>query len=207
MGISRQAIINDDMDAFTRIPAAFGAAAADLESDLVYANLTGSVTMSDGVALFHATHGNLAGTGTAIDEANLAAAYRSMGAQKGIEGRLIRALPEYIIVPPGKRSVEARKQVTATTPASTADVNTFASRLTVVEEPRLIPAAGNDPWFLAADYNRIDTVEYAYLEGNDGVYTETRMGFERDGMEIKARHDFASKAIDWLGLYKNPGAA
>lgn len=207
MGISRQAIINDDMDAFTRIPAAFGAAAADLESDLVYANLSGTVTMADGVALFHASHGNLAGSGTAIDEANLAAAYRAMSAQKGIEGRLIRALPEYIIVPPGKRSVEARKQVTATTPASTADVNTFASRLTVVEEPRLIPAAGNDPWFLAADYNRIDTVEYAYLEGNDGVYTETRMGFERDGMEIKARHDFASKAIDWLGLYKNPGAA
>lgn len=207
MGISRQAIINDDMDAFTRIPAAFGAAAADLESDLVYANLSGSVTMADGVALFHATHGNLAGTGTAVDEANLAAAYRAMGAQKGLEGRLIRAMPEYIIVPPGKRSVEARKQVTATTPSSTSDVNTFASRLTVVEEPRLIPASGNDPWFLAADYNRVDTVEYAYLDGQDGVYTETRMGFERDGMEIKARHDFATKAIDWLGLYKNPGAA
>lgn len=207
MGISRQAIINDDMDAFTRIPAAFGAAAADLESDLVYANLSGSVTMADGVALFHATHGNLAGTGTAVDEANLAAAYRAMGAQKGLEGRLIRAMPEYIIVPPGKRSVEARKQVTATTPSSTSGVNTFASRLTVVEEPRLIPASGNDPWFLAADYNRVDTVEYAYLDGQDGVYTETRMGFERDGMEIKARHDFATKAIDWLGLYKNPGAA
>lgn len=205
--LTRQVLINDDMDAFTRVPAAFGASAADLESDLVYANLSGAVTMADGVALFHATHGNLAGAGTAIDEASLAAAYRAMGAQEGIEGRLIRALPEYIIVPPGKRSVEARKQVTATTPASTADVNVHAGRLTVIEEPRLIPAAGNDPWFLASDYNRIDTVEYAYLEGQEGVYTETRMGFDRDGMEIKARHDFATKAIDWLGLYKNPGAA
>jgi hypothetical protein len=24
-------------------------------------------------------------------------------------------------------------------------------------------------------------------------------------MEIKARHDFASKAIDWRGLYRNAG--
>lgn len=204
IALTRHVIINDDMDAFTRVPAAFGASAADLESDLVYAILSGTVVMADGVNLFHASHNNL-GTAAVIDETSLAAAYRSFGSQKGIEGRLIRAVPEWLIVPPGARSVQARKLVTATTPNSTADVNAFAGRLKVVEEPRLIPAAGADPWFLAADYNRIDTVEYAYLEGQDGVYTETRMGFERDGMEIKARHDFATKAIDWLGVYKNAG--
>ncbi|MFN4130441.1 MAG: hypothetical protein ACK4GC_11605, partial [Paracoccaceae bacterium] len=42
-------------------------------------------------------------------------------------------------------------------------------------------------------------------DGSNGVYTETRMGVEVDGMEIKARHDFASKAIDWRGLYRNAG--
>jgi len=205
MALTRQTIINDDLDAFTRIPEAFGASAADLESDIVYAILTGAVTMSDGVALFHANHGNLL-TGSAITEAALAAAYRGFGSQKGIEARPIKVLPRFILVPPGSRSVEARKQVTATTPANTADVNTFASRLEVVEEPRLIPASGADPWFLTADPNRIDTVEFAYLDGQDGVYTETRMGFEVDGMEIKARHEFAAAAIDWLGLAKNPGA-
>ena len=53
----------------------------------------------------------------------------------------------------------------------------------------------------------IDTIEYAYLDGQDGVFTETRMGFEVDGMEVKARHDFGAKAIDHRGFYKNPGAA
>ena len=146
-------------------------------------------------------------TTTAIDEANLAIAYRAFAAQKGLEGRVISILPRFVLVPPGKRSVEARKQVTATTPGSTAEVNTFAGRLEVVEEPRLIPAGGNDPWFLAADPSRIDTVEYAYLDGQEGVFTETRTGFEVDGIEIKARHDFAAKAIDWRGLFKNAGAA
>lgn len=206
VGITRQVVINDDLDAFTRVPAAFGAAAADLESDIVYSILTGNPAMSDGIDLFDADHGNV-GDASVVNEGALAAAYRLMGRQTGLEGRLIRVLPSFIIVPPGPRSVEARKQMTATTPSSAADVNPYAGRLEVIEEPRLIPDSGEDPWFLAADPSRIDTVEYAYLEGNEGLFTETRMGFEVDGMEVKARHDFAAKAIDWRGLFRNPGAA
>ena len=206
IGITRQTLINDDLDAFTRIPAAFGASAADLESDICYAILMQNPVMADGKALFHADHGNL-GTAAVIGEASLSEAYRKFALQTGIEGRKISILPQYIIVPPGQRSVEARKQITATTPVSTADVNPYAGRMQVIEEPRLIPASGQDPWFLAADPARIDTLEYAYLDGQEGVFTETRMGFEVDGMEIKARHDFAAKAIDWRGMYKNAGAA
>ncbi|MDO5606640.1 MAG: peptidase U35, partial [Paracoccus sp. (in: a-proteobacteria)] len=36
VAITRQTLINDDLDAFTRVPASFGASAADLESDIVY---------------------------------------------------------------------------------------------------------------------------------------------------------------------------
>ena len=206
VGITRQTLINDDLDAFTRIPAAFGASAADLESDIVYQILMQNPAMADGTALFHADHGNL-GTAAVISETALAEAYRLFGQHTGLEKRLISILPRFILVPPGARSVEARKQVTATTPSNTTDVNSFAGRLEVVEEPRLIPGSGEDPWFLAADASRIDTVEYAYLDGQEGVFTETRMGFEVDGMEIKARHDFAAKAIDWRGLYRNAGAS
>ncbi|MFQ6552947.1 prohead protease/major capsid protein fusion protein [Aestuariibius insulae] len=206
VAITRQVIVNDDLDAFTRIPNAFGASAADLESDIVYQILLQNPEMADGTALFASAHGNL-GTAARVTEAALAAAYRGFGQQKGLEKRLISVLPSYIIVPPGPRSVEARKQVTATTPSNTADVNTYANRLEPIEEPRLIPASGQDPWFLAADPARVDTIEYAYLDGQEGVYTETEMGFDVDGLKIKARHDFAAKAIDWRGLYKNPGAA
>ena len=40
----------------------------------------------------------------------------------------------------------------------------------------------------------------------EGAYIETRNGFDVDGVEIKCRLDFGAKAIDWRGLYKNPGA-
>lgn len=206
IAFTRQMLINDDLSAFDRIPRAFGASAADLESDIVYSILLSNPNMADTVALFHATHGNL-GTAADVTEAALAEAYRMFAQQKGLEGRLISVQPRFILVPPGKRSVAARKQVASTTPGSTSEVNTFAGRLEVIEEPRLIPSSGNDPWFLAADPSRIDTVEYAYLEGQQGIFTETRLGFEVDGLEVKARHDFAAKAIDWRGLFKNAGIA
>jgi hypothetical protein len=74
-----------------------------------------------------------------------------------------------------------------------------------VVEPRL-DASNPNEWFLAADSSQIDTVEYAYLEGEQGLYTEQRMGFDVDGLEVKARLDFAAKAIDHRGIWKNPGA-
>ena len=91
-------------------------------------------------------------------------------------------------------------------PAKTMDVVPQSIRsLSVIAEPRLdsVSATG---WFLAANPSQIDTIEYAYLEGQQGAYIETRNGFDVDGVEIKCRLDFGAKAIDWRGLYKNPGA-
>ena len=79
--------------------------------------------------------------------------------------------------------------------------------LVIVAYNGLDPASGAVPWFLVASPAAIDTIEYAYLEGQEGVALETRMGFDVDGIEIRARLDFGAKAIDWRGLYKNPGVA
>jgi phage tail protein X len=53
---------------------------------------------------------------------------------------------------------------------------------------------------------QIDTVEYCYLDGAEGPVIESEMGFEVDGISYKCRLDFAAKAIDFRGLYKNAGA-
>jgi hypothetical protein len=209
--LTRQAIINDDLRAFDRALGTAGQRAADLESSIVYNGLLANANLADGVALFHANHGNV-GTAAVIAETALSEAWEKMTQQKdlgdgsGADKEYIDARPRYIIVPPGQRTIEARKMIAATTPAKASDVNAFTGTLQVVEELRLFKVGGPQPWYLAADPNLVDTVEYAHLEGQTEPFIDQRAGFEVDGVEIKVRHDFAAKALDYRGLFYNAGA-
>lgn len=201
--ITRQTLINDDVDAFTRIPSLFGAAAARFESDAAYAPLIANPNMADGVPLFHASHGNL-GSGAAIGEASVNAAEIAMGSQTGIGGEILNLEPKFMITA-RKDSLPARKLLTGIQANNTNDVNVYANRFELIVESRLNRLAGATPWFMAADSNVVDTIEYAYLDGDDGVFLDERVGFDVDGIEYKARLDFGVKAIDFRGLYQNPG--
>jgi len=206
VALTRQAIINDDLRAFDRAIASAGQRAADLESAIVYNVLIANAPLADNIALFHADHGNL-GTASVIDEAALSEAWEKMAQQKDLDGEeYIDNRPRFILVPPGQRSIEARKMVAAVTAAKAADVNAFTGSLEIIEEPRLFVIGGPQPWYLAADPNLVDTIEYAHLEGQMEPFTDQRSGFEVDGVEFKVRHDFAAKALDHRGLYKNAGA-
>lgn len=211
VSLTWETVINDDLDALTRIPQAFGASAADLESDIVYAILTGNPVMADGVALFHANHSNLgaaASLGDALDPTKpnpIAKMRELMLLQKGIEGRYITVRPRYLIVPPELEET-ALKVTNATILANrSADVNVVGPTLVPVVEPRLHDGSAT-AWYGAAEPSTIDTIEYAYLQGHEGVFTETRNGFEVDGVQVKCRHVFGAKAIDYRGLFKNGGA-
>ncbi len=206
VAINRQVIINDDLDAFTRLPAMFGRAAADLESDTVWGIIMANAAMGDSINLFDAGHGNLAGSGSVISVAALGAGRQALRQQKGLNGRFINIMPKFLIVPSAQET-SAQQFVTVTNIVYTKnpDVNPFAGTLQVLAEPRL-DGNSTTAWYLSGDPGQIDTIEYAYLEGQEGVYLESRIGFDVDGLELKARLDFAAKAIDWRGFYKNPGA-
>jgi len=208
VGITRQVIINDDLGAFTRIPAGFGVAAATLESDTVWGIITSNPAMGDGVALFHANHANLnTGSGSALGLTGLGAAMAAMAKQKGLDGATtLNVQARYLAVPVALQLTAFQLVAANLAPAQTANVvPEYIRALTPVAEPRL-DAASTTAWYLFASPDQIDTIEYAYLEGQDGVYIETRQGFEVDGVEIKARLDFGAKAIGWRGMQKNAGA-
>jgi HK97 family phage prohead protease len=202
--ITRQALINDDLGAFDRIPRIIGRAAAEQENALVWAIFTANAALSDTIALFDADHKNLGSAGD-VSETTLAEAEKLMLEQLDASGQPFSGLiPKYLIVTP-KRKVAATKLLSAVQATATSGVNTFANRLELIVEPRLKPAAGAEPWFVVGDPNVLDTFEYAYLDGQEGVYTEQRVGFEVDGLEIKGRIDFAAKAIDYRNMVKNAG--
>ena len=207
VAITRQTLINDDLDAFTRIPAMYGNSIAQLESDVVWGIITANPAMADGNALFHTTHKNLAGTGVALDVSSVGAARAAMAKQTGLDKKtVLNVRPAFLIVPASLELKAEQLVAQNLVPAATSSVVPQSIRtLAPISEPRL-DAASETAWYLAASPNQIDTIEYAYLEGQQGAYIETRNGFDVDGVEIKCRLDFGAKAIDWRGLYKNPGA-
>ncbi len=206
-GITRQALINDDLSAFARTPQAFGASATRREADVVYGILTPNGNMSDGTALFHTTHGNLE-TAAALSIASLGSARSAMRVQTGLNGlATLNIVPRYLIVPAALETTAEQLLASLVDPTksnATPNLDFIRGLITLVVDARL-DADSTTAWYLAADSTQVDTIERAYLEGQRGVSYEERPGWEIDGMEVKARLDFAAKAIDHRGLLKNPG--
>jgi len=225
VALTRKVIINDDLQAFTRVPALLGVAAARLESDTVWAIITSNpaaIYAGDkaATALFAAAHNNLlSGSGSSIDPTvnggtpagtgplfALGEGRKAMRQQKGPQGTPLNLVPRFIAVPTALETyaLQLVYPINIASATATAVVPEWVRSLVPIVEPRL-DAASPTGWYLIADPAQIDTVEYCYLEGQQGVYVETKQGFEIDGFEIKARMDFGAAGIDYRGLQKNAG--
>ncbi len=206
IGVTRQVLVNDDLGAFADLARRMGQAAAETEArilvTLLEAGSGNGPTLSDGKTLFHADHGNKAGTGAAISDATLSAARLALRTQKGIEDRTIRVTPRNLLVPPALETT-AEKWLASIAPATAADVNPFSGSLSLMVEPRLSSATR---WYVTADPGEIDGLEFAYLSGAEGPQVESRSGWDVDGVEIRVILDFGAGFIDHRGWFMNAGA-
>jgi ATP-dependent protease ClpP protease subunit len=210
--ITRQAIINDDMNLLSDIPRKMGMAAKATIGDLVYGVLIANAALADGVALFHATHKNLqTGAGSALSVDSLDKARSQMRTQKTSSGsgaeRPLNIRPAYVLTPVGLES-KARQLITSSS-VPTAQVNAGVTNpiqnfAEVIGEPRLDDASAT-AWYLAAQQGS-DTIEVAYLNGVDTPYMEQQQGFTVDGVATKVRIDAGVAPLDFRGLQKANGA-
>ncbi|HRO60962.1 MAG TPA: Mu-like prophage major head subunit gpT family protein, partial [Burkholderiaceae bacterium] len=135
IGITRQAIINDDLDMFGRIPAMYGRAAADFESDTVYSILTANAALSDGVALFHANHGNL-GTAGAPSETTFAEMRKLARLQKDPSGngQPLNLTIRHVIVPAALETTAQKILQAVIVATKSADTNPFNGAYQLIVE-------------------------------------------------------------------------
>ena len=210
--ISRQAIINDDLAAFTEVPMLMGRAAARMVGDEAYAVLTGNPTLAqDSTALFHTSHNNIwtttnagAPSVTTMDVHN-----RYTATQTDPSGATINLSPRYLVC--GHALVgTARALATALyDPAGTAGTlkpNVWQGRFDVIADARIdaFNAAG---WFTLCDPNQLPTVVVGFLNGNETPYMEQENPFSQDGVAFKVRIDVRAAAADFRGAQYNDGVA
>lgn len=201
--LSREVIINDDLAAFARIPAMFGAAARRKINDLAYGILTTNAALgSDSTALFEASsHKNYASSSAALAQATLAAGRAAMRIQTGPKGTPLNLVPKFLIVPAALQTTAEILINSMSIPGSTSGIlNPFYNTMQIVVESRL-DASDTDMWYLAASPSQIDTVEVAFLDGNTAPYIEEETEFDNDSRKFKVRIEVGAKAIDFRGLY------
>ncbi len=201
--ISRQAIINDDMNMLTDVPKKLGEAAKATIGDLVYAVLIDNEKMSDKKALFSTDHKNMLTGG--MDVETISAGRTAMRQQKEGE-RTLNIRPAFMLVP---TTLETQAiQVVKSGSVKGADVNAniinpVRDLAEIIAEPRLDDASEKD-WYMASRQGS-DTIEVAYLNGIDVPYIDQLEGFTSDGVTTKVRIDAGVAPVDYRGLLKVTG--
>ena len=217
LGYTRQMMINDDLSALTRLPTMFGMAGARLESDIVWGlilnydfitNSAASHTLSDGNPLYGTAdtrRNQLTGSGSALDLDTLSN-IRGLGRrQRTLDGNFLNVEFNHIAV--GTRlETTAQRILNATiTPQDVDNVNVFQNAMNLIVEPR-IDLATNGQTSQYYFSNMITAIEYAFLAGNEGLFTEVVESTDIDGTTILARHDFGAGFEDYRGTAQATGA-
>ncbi len=209
VGITRQAIVNDDVDGFSRLVTMLGRAAAlSVETD-VYALLAENSglgpDLTDGNPLFDAAHSNV-GAGAALSAAAIDADRVIMAQQQDPDGNEFLDLrPSTLLVPIGLGSTARQINDAQYDPDSVGDLkpNTVRGLFeNVVDTPRL----SGTRRYLFADPAVAPTIEVVFLDGMSTPDLETEEGFDYDGVRWRVRHDYGVGATDHRGAVTDAGA-
>jgi hypothetical protein len=226
LGLTLEAIDKDDTGRLRAAPRALAQAAWLTLAKAISTIFTDSSgvgpAMSDSLALFHSTHGNLGST--ALSMTSYAAARTAMRKMTELNsGERLGALtaPKYLLVPPDLEitalQVLASQFDYAYTLANgqAAPENVLAEgdgrqeRLSLARQRVIVVDLWTDSnnWAAAADPRLWPTIGVAYRYGRVpeifSVASPTAgLMFSNDTMPVKVRFFFAAGPVDWRGLYK-----
>ena len=203
-GITRQAMINDDLGAFTQVPTMIGRGSAlRLESDfwaLVIANTDD---------FFAAANGNyIEGATTTLTEVGLDEAIAAMDELTDDQEEPILLTPKFLVVPPELRGAAERLyrgQTILPGTNDTPDVNIHAGRYAPISVPYLTAAAA---WYLFGDPADVAAFGIAYLHGVESpVVEQVEQNPEYLGTAFRGYFDFGVCQCEPQGAVMSKGSA
>ena len=211
--ITWETVINDDLDALSRIPAMHGAAARRTQEKAIYDVFLSNPTMPDGVALFSASHAsgtNLSGAAAAPSKTTLDKAFEVMGKQKGLNSDVFLGLTPSVLLVPLAYAGTALELVNSTASVESEKnegvANLYgrggARQLKVVATPYLDANSATN-WYAIADNSLIDTVEITFLSGEESPVLESDWNMRNDSYVYKVRQSFAAAVIEHRGIFAN----
>lgn len=207
VSLSRQAIVNDDLGAFSDIATDLGRAAKlTIEVD-VYAFINANANTNDGNAFFSAAHGNLKVSGAAPTVTEVDAVRVAMASQKDLSGNEFLEIRPAIWLGPLTLGGQARiTNGSQYDPESANKLQRMNIALgifqDIVDSPRLTGTA----WYAFADPAIAPAIVVAFLDGVEEPFVDSEEGWKIDGTEWKVRLDYGVGGPNYRAAHKDAGA-
>jgi hypothetical protein len=211
--VTWETIINDNLDALSRIPSMQGVAARRTQEQLVYDTFLSNPTMPDGVVLFSASHvsgRNITSTTPAApSETTLDEGFELMAKQKGLNGSVLNLVPSVLLVP--QRYASTALRITNSLSFAQTNGNEGISSLYGVNGVRplqvvataLLDNNNATNWYLIASSSVVDTAEIVFLQGEESPVLENEWTMLSDKYDFKIRQSMGCAMIDHVGFYGN----
>jgi len=206
--LSRQAIINDDLNALVQMYSMLGRKARIAVEKALYTELLES---SD--VFFTTGRGNLIAS-NALSVGALGYAEAAMLGMVDADGDPIYAAPSILLVPPARKFLADQLYTSARVnqdPASNTaqgEDNPFQGRFKVESSPYMALASmagySATTWYMLADPASLPAFQVAYLQGRRAPTIETAdTEFSTLGIQMRCFFDFGVSEIDYRGCVKN----
>ena len=204
--ISRETILNDDLQAIRQIPTKLAVAAAYTLAEFVYAFLASNPLIYDSSNLFvaGAPHNNLGAA--ALSTSAMQSGITAMREQTNYAGKRLGLRPRYLVVPPELEWTSMVVTKSAGVPGSANnDINPMLGYVTPIVSPQLTSPS---QWFLVGDPREIDTIEIGFVGGqvNPSLFIQDQpilgLNFTQDAITYKICHEYGGTVVDYRGLYR-----
>ncbi len=204
--VSREVVVNDDLQAIKQIPTKLAVAAAYTLAEFVYGFLSNNPTIYDGSALFTTgtPHTNLGAA--ALSSAAMQSGVTAMREQTNYASKRLGLRPRYLVVPAELEWTSMVITKSAGVPGSNNnDINPMLGYVTPIVSAQL---ASTTQWFLAADPREVDTIEIGFVGGqvNPALFIQDSplfgLNFTQDAVSYKIRHEYGGAVVDFRGLYR-----
>lgn len=211
VSITRQLVINDDLQAFNDIGTMIGRAGRRSVEVDVYAMLASNSgagpTMPDGNPFFHSSRGNVVATGVVNSVSSWDAMRVLMARQLDVGANDFLDLRPAVWLGPVEQGGLARTINDSQFDTEVSSKFQVPNRVRglvrdIVDTPRLSGTA----YYLFADPSEAPAFEVAFLDGQSTPFLDLQNGFTVDGASFKGRLDYGVAAIDPRGAVRNPGA-
>jgi ATP-dependent protease ClpP protease subunit len=215
VGITREAIINDDLSALGEVPMHLGRGCRLLESNLSWSLITkeslGDTVIMDNKALFHADHANtISGATSTVGITGMDLAKTKLRKQKDSSGNSLNLPPSYLLAPPELETISLQFLFpTGYAPANLTGANgpnPFAQGVQLIIENRLADVAnGAKMWYLTSNPARVPMLRHGYLDGQNGPMITQEEKRNPDVLSMLVRHDYGVALRDWRGFVRSAG--